>query len=109
MNALEVSQRALDAWNRHDANAYLAVYAEGGTYENPRMDHPLKGQAIADFAKLVWTVFPDASLEIISRGATGGAWSPANWCYTAPTLVRILTAPRLLAAPPPIRCYLHSG
>jgi hypothetical protein len=35
MNALEVSQRALDAWNRHDANAYLAVYAEGGTYETP--------------------------------------------------------------------------
>ena len=30
MNALEVSQRSTDAWNRHDADALVAVYAEGG-------------------------------------------------------------------------------
>jgi predicted ester cyclase len=35
------------------------------------MDNPLTGKAIADFAKSVWTVYPDASLEIISRGDTG--------------------------------------
>ena len=71
MNALEVSQRAIDAWNRHDADAYLALYAEGGTYHNPRMGNPLTGEAIANFAKSVWTAYPDASLEIISRGDTG--------------------------------------
>jgi hypothetical protein len=36
MNALEVSQRAIDAWNRHDADAILALYAGGGTYSAPR-------------------------------------------------------------------------
>ena len=72
MNALEVTQRAVDAWNRHDADAYLAIYAEGGTYHNPRMeDKPLTGKAIADFVKSVWTAYPDASLEVISRGDTG--------------------------------------
>jgi steroid delta-isomerase-like uncharacterized protein len=71
MNPIEVSQRAIDAWNRHDADAYVALYAEGGTYHTPRMDNPLTGKAIADFAKSVWTVYPDASLEIISRGDTG--------------------------------------
>jgi steroid delta-isomerase-like uncharacterized protein len=72
MNALEVSQRAIDAWNRHDADALVALYAEGGTYETPRVDHALTGQAIGDFAKSVWVAYPDASLEIISRGDTGG-------------------------------------
>ena len=79
MNALEVSQRSTDAWNRHDADALVAVYAEGGTYHNPRMDHPLTGQAIADFAKSVWTAYPDASLEIISSGDTGGGLVATQW------------------------------
>jgi hypothetical protein len=35
MNALEVSQRSIDAWNRHDADALVAVYAERGTYHTP--------------------------------------------------------------------------
>ena len=72
MNALEVSQRAIDAWNRHDADALVALYAEGGTYHTPRMNHPLTGKAIGDFVKSVWTAYPDASLEIISRGDAGG-------------------------------------
>jgi len=71
MNALEVSKRAIDAWNRHDADALAALYAEGATYHNPRMDNPLTGKAIANFAKSVWAAYPDASLEIISRGDTG--------------------------------------
>jgi ketosteroid isomerase-like protein len=72
MNALEIAQRSFDAWNRHDAHAIVDLYAEGATYHNPRFDHPLKGHALADFAKSVWTTFPDMSLEIISCGDTGG-------------------------------------
>src|SRR5215471_4467435 len=73
MNALEVSKRTIDAWNSHDADALVAQYAEDATYHNPRIDQPLKGQqAIVNFAKSVWTAYPDASLEIISRGDTGG-------------------------------------
>jgi steroid delta-isomerase-like uncharacterized protein len=71
VNALEVSKRVIDAWNRHDADALAALYAEEATYHNPRMDNPLKGQAIVNFAKSVWTAYPDASLEIISRGDIG--------------------------------------
>ena len=79
MNALEVSQRSTDAWNRHDADALVAVYAEGGTYHNPRLDHALTGQAIGDFAKSVWAAYPDMSLEIISRGDTGGGLVATQW------------------------------
>jgi steroid delta-isomerase-like uncharacterized protein len=79
MNPLEVTQRSLDAWNRHDADGLVAVFAEGGTYQNPRFDHALTGQAIADFAKSVWAAYPDASLEIISTGDTGGGLVATQW------------------------------
>ena len=51
MNANEVAQRYIDAWNRHDADAIGASFAEGGTYTNPDAGQGLTGEAIADFAK----------------------------------------------------------
>src|ERR1700736_5980857 len=72
MNAIEVAQNNFNSWNRHDADAIVAAYAKGGTYRTPRMGHDLTGQAIGDFAKSVWAAFPDASLEMISIGDTGG-------------------------------------
>ncbi len=36
MNALEVARRSIDAWNSHDPDAIVALYAEGGTYTAPR-------------------------------------------------------------------------
>jgi steroid delta-isomerase-like uncharacterized protein len=72
MKPLEVSQLSLDAWNRHDPDAIAALYAEGGTYHTPRLGHVLKGQAVADWAKSVFTAYPDMRLEVISRGDTGG-------------------------------------
>ena len=103
MNALEVTQHSIDAWNRHDADALVALYAEGGTYHNPRMDHALTGQAIADFAKSVWAAYPDMWLRSLVVGTPEEAWSPPNGCYTAPTPVRSWTAPRLPVVPSPIR------
>jgi len=80
MNALEVAQRSIDAWNRHDADALAALYAEGGTYSAPRAGkEALTGKAIADFAKAVWRAYPDASLEIISSGDTGGGLVATQW------------------------------
>jgi steroid delta-isomerase-like uncharacterized protein len=72
MNALEVSKRSIDAWNRRDADAVTALYAEDATYHTPRFDHPLKGRAIADFLKSVLTAYPDLRFEVISRGDIGG-------------------------------------
>ncbi len=61
MNAIEVAQNQFNAWNRHDADVLVAAYGKEGTYRTPRVDHDLSGQAIGDFAKSVWTAFPDAS------------------------------------------------
>ena len=72
MNALEVAQRELDAWNSHDARTLVALYAEGATYYSPCFYYPLTGQAIADFVKSVSTAYPDLRFEIISSRDTGG-------------------------------------
>jgi steroid delta-isomerase-like uncharacterized protein len=72
MNALDVTQRQLDAYNAHDPDALMALYTEGATYHTPRFDHPLKGQALADFFKSLFKAYPDLRLEVISRGDVGG-------------------------------------
>jgi SnoaL-like domain len=72
MNAIEVAQNHFNSWNRHDADAFVAAYAKGGIYRTPRAGHDLTGQAIGELVKSVWTAFPDASLELISIGDTGG-------------------------------------
>ena len=72
MNALEVIQRFIDAWNRHDVDAVNALYAEGAIYHSPRFDHPLKGKALADFNKSVLTAYPDLRFDMISSGDIGG-------------------------------------
>jgi steroid delta-isomerase-like uncharacterized protein len=79
MNATEVAQRYHNAWNRHDADAIVAAFAEGGTYHNPNMDQPLTGEAIGTFAKRVWAAYPDISVELVSMGETGGDLVAWQW------------------------------
>jgi hypothetical protein len=42
MNATEVAQRYLNAWNCHDADAIVAAFAEGGTLLRPGFDHAVE-------------------------------------------------------------------
>lgn len=46
----------------------------GEPTRSPRFDHPLKGQAIADFFKSVLTAYSDLRFDVISCGDTGGGW-----------------------------------
>ena len=98
MNAIEVAQRYIDAWNRHDADAIVASFAEGGTYNNPDAGQGLTGEAIADFAKGVFAALPDVSFEIVSIGDSGGGLLPTSGCYVAPTPGRVWTIRRLPVA-----------
>jgi SnoaL-like polyketide cyclase len=54
---------------------------KGETYSNRNQDHPFTGEAIDNFAKTVWTVFPDFSLDLISIGDTGGGLVALQWVY----------------------------
>jgi steroid delta-isomerase-like uncharacterized protein len=104
MNALEVSQRSTDAWNRHDADGLVAVYAEGGTYHNPRLDHALTGQAIGDFNKSVLTAYPDLRFEVISSGDTGGGLVALQWVLHGTHTGKLMDG-----TPPTGRTVAHPG
>ena len=83
MNAIKVVKRYSEAWNRHHADAIVALFVGGGTYSNPVAGQGLTGQAIADFAKWVFAAFPDASFEIVSIGDTGGGLVAWQWLARA--------------------------
>lgn len=66
MNPIETVRRYNQAWNGRDANAIVALFAEGGTYSNAHAGQGLTGEAIANYAKAVWAAFPDATFELVN-------------------------------------------
>jgi steroid delta-isomerase-like uncharacterized protein len=80
MNAIEIVRNNFNSWNRHDADAIAAAYAEGGVYVTPSVPEPLTGGvAIGDFARVVWTIFPDFSMDLINIGDMGGGLVAIQW------------------------------
>src|SRR5215469_13943696 len=80
MNLVEIARNNFNSWNGHDAEAIAAAYAEGGVYITPSVPEPLKGGAtIGEFVKVVWTIFPDFSLDLISTGDLGGGLVALQW------------------------------
>ena len=104
MNAIEVVKRYAEAWHRHDADAIVALFVEGGTYSNPDVGQGLTGQAIADFAKVLFAAFPDMSLEIVSIGDTGGGLVAWQWLARATN-----TGPLADGSPPTGRSVTQPG
>jgi hypothetical protein len=51
MSLVEIARNNFNSWNRHDADAIVAAYAEGGVYTNPDLPEGITGAAIGDFAK----------------------------------------------------------
>lgn len=63
----EIVMKELDAFNRHDADAFAALYADDSNNYDPMYDKPLVGRAavrkdIADF----FLAFPDVQAKLIS-------------------------------------------
>jgi hypothetical protein len=98
VNAIEVAQRHFDAWNRHDADAIVADFAEGGTYNNPIAGQGLTGAAIGSFAKGLFAAYPDASFELISIGDTGRGLVAFQWLARATNTGPVRTVRRLRVA-----------
>ena len=79
MNAIEVAQHYIQAWDGRDANAIVALFAEGGTYSNPHAGQGLTGEAIANYAKAVWAAFPDLTAELVSVREIGPGQVAYEW------------------------------
>src|SRR6185437_13704217 len=75
----QTAQNYFDAWNRRDAAAIVACFAEGGTYSDPASGGPLTGPAIGAYAQGLWQAFPDLSLEIVSVAGNDSGMVSAEW------------------------------
>lgn len=78
-NPLEVFQTYADAWNRHDADGIVATFADGGTYCDPTTPGPLTGAAIGEYARGLWSAFPDLSFELARAMEGDGGAISAEW------------------------------
>jgi steroid delta-isomerase-like uncharacterized protein len=76
---LEIAQRYFDAWNRHDAGAIVATFAETGIYTDPVTPGPLTGAAIGAYAGGLWDAFPDLTFDIVSIAEDGSGLVSAQW------------------------------
>lgn len=61
MSTLDVAKKALDAFNRHDAAAFAALYAVDAVAPDPQYAEPLQGkEAIREDVAAFLQAFPDA-------------------------------------------------
>jgi steroid delta-isomerase-like uncharacterized protein len=79
MKATEIIQRYVDVWNGRDADALLAVFTKDGTYSNPDTYPGVGGEALAAFAKGVWTAFPDFTIELLNVGEIEAGVGALHW------------------------------
>ena len=70
MEATDVVQEYFDAWNRHDPEAIVATFVQGGTYTDPNAPEGLSGRAIAEYASGLFAAFPDLSFDLVSHSST---------------------------------------
>jgi ketosteroid isomerase-like protein len=57
MNATDVIRHYVDLWNGRDADALVGAFTKDGVYCNPDTDPGVSGEALATFAKGLWSVF----------------------------------------------------
>jgi steroid delta-isomerase-like uncharacterized protein len=79
MQAMQVARCYFDAWNRRDAEAIVATFVKGGTYTDPSAGEGLVGEAIATYAKTMWSAFPDLVFDIRTVGHTEEGIVAAQW------------------------------
>jgi len=76
---VDIARCYFEAWNRHDADAIVATFAENGTYADPVTPGPLTGAAIGAYAQGLWDAFPDLSFDIISVTENTSGLVSAEW------------------------------
>jgi steroid delta-isomerase-like uncharacterized protein len=82
MGALDVAARYFDAWNRRDPGAIAAVFVPDGTYTDPNVPEGLGPAATGEYARGLFTGFPDLAFEIESADECGPGTIAARWTMT---------------------------
>ena len=66
-NAISYHDRYTEAWNDHDLNGVMAVFADGGTVSDPATDGTLAGEEIGEWVEETCEAFPDVRFGIDRR------------------------------------------
>jgi steroid delta-isomerase-like uncharacterized protein len=77
-NLLSIAQKYFDAWNNRDADAILATFVEGGTYNDPTSGE-VSGEALKAYVNNLWEAFPDLSFDLVSVAEAGPGMVAAQW------------------------------
>lgn len=86
-----VLQNYLDAFNRGDAEAIAALYAEDATVEDPLGSPPKRGRkAILDFYREAIATGAKATLDTPIRGSHGNSAAVAFTVKVGPMSVRVI-------------------
>jgi steroid delta-isomerase-like uncharacterized protein len=79
MNATDVIQHYVDLWNGRDAAALVGAFTKDGVYCSPDTDPGVNGEGFATFAKGLWAVFPDLTIEILKVGEIEAGVVALHW------------------------------
>lgn len=72
MSAQDTLKKTVDAFNRHDANAFAALYAADAVAHDPQYPEPLRGrEAIRKDMEDFFLTFPDIQARVVSVLASG--------------------------------------
>lgn len=72
MEPVEVVRQYVEAWNTRDPERVLAVFTEGGTYEDPTTAGPLSGPGIVGYVNSLLAMLPDLSFDVVDIGPIAG-------------------------------------
>jgi steroid delta-isomerase-like uncharacterized protein len=78
MKNLQIAQQYFDAWNNHDAQAIIGLFAQNGTYQDTTSGL-ITAQEIGDYTKRLWEAFPDLSFSVVSKAEAGPGMVAAQW------------------------------
>lgn len=79
MKAEEIVRRQLDAFNRHDAEAFAACYSDNATIADPQFQEPISGSAAIARDVADWFgSFPDVEATL-ARTVVNGSQYAAEW------------------------------
>jgi steroid delta-isomerase-like uncharacterized protein len=79
MKATETIQHYVDLWNGRDAAALVDAFTKDGVYCSPDTEPGVNGEALATFAKGLWTAFPDLTIEILKVGEMEAGVVALHW------------------------------
>ncbi|KST65713.1 ester cyclase [Mastigocoleus testarum] len=92
---IKLVENYFNAWNNHDPDTLVALFAEKGTYWDPTTDKELSGNAIKQYAVNMISAFPDISFDLQNIALTENSVVAIQWVMKGTN-----TGPMLKGLPP---------